>query len=90
MIPAIVPLATQIVADFGVGYLVHGGATHVLRASSLNLAKKACVGVAELAITGMVCDGVNNYIDSAFDKAAQFIVDNDLDKKFMKGDKKHG
>lgn len=90
MIPAIIPLATQIVADFGVGYLVNGGAKVALCTTELNLAKKACVGVAELAITGMVCDGVNNYIDNTFDKVAQFIVDNDLDKKFMKGDKKHG
>ncbi len=88
MIPAIIPLATQIVADFGVGYLVHGGAKVALCTTELNLAQKACVGIAELAITGVVCDKTNNYIDDTFDKVAAFIVDHDLDRKFKKGDKK--
>lgn len=90
MIPAIIPLVTQVAADVGVGYIVHGGVQTVVNTGGLNLAKKACVGIAELAISGMVCDGVNNYIDKSFDKAAKFIVDHDLDKKFMKGDKQNG
>ena len=90
MIPAIIPLATQLVADFGVGYIVHGGITTVVEVGSMSLAKKACVGVAELAIAGIGCDKVNNYIDDAYDKAAKFIVDNNLDKIFMEGGVRHG
>jgi hypothetical protein len=54
----------------------------------MTLAKKACVGIAEMAIVAIGCDKVNEYIDDSFDKAAEFIVKHDLDKKFMKGDKK--
>ena len=88
MIPAIIPIATSVAADIGVGYIVHGGVMTVVNTSCLNLAKRACVGVAELAICGMTCDKMNDYIEDSFDKAAKFIVDHDLDKKFMKGDKK--
>ena len=85
MIPTIIPLATQLAADFGVGYIVHGGVKIATCLSELSTAKKVCVGVAELAITGIGCNKVNEYIDDAFDKAAKFIVEKDLDKKFMKG-----
>jgi len=87
MVPAIIPLAAQIMADFGVGYIVHGGINTVCNPGSLTVAKKACVGVAELAIVGIGCDKVNEYIDGTFDKLAEFVVDHDLDKK-LKGDKK--
>lgn len=90
MIPAIIPLATQIVADFGVGYIVHGGVKMATCMSELNAAKKVCVGVAEVAIAGIGCEKVNEYIDNSFDKVAKFIVDRDLDKKFMKGGGKNG
>lgn len=85
MIPAIVPLATQIAADFGVGWIVHGGVKMATCMTQLNTAQKVCIGAAELAITGIGCEKVNNYIDDAFDKAAKFIVDRDIDKKFTKG-----
>ena len=88
MIPVIIPLATEVAADFGIGYIVHGGVTSAIHYGSLSLAKKACVGIAEAAIVGIGCDIVNEYIDDQFEKAARFIVDHDLDKKFMKkGDK---
>ena len=88
MIPAIIPLGTQLLADFGVGYIVHGGVRVATCTSDFNLAQKACVGIAELAIMGAVSKPVNEYIDTTFDKVAKFIVDHDLDKKFMKGEKK--
>lgn len=88
MIPVIIPFATQVMADFGVGYIVHGGVTSMVNIGGMTLAKKACVGIAEMAIVGIGCDKVNDYIDDSFDRAAQFIVDHDLDKKFMKGDRK--
>ena len=88
MIPAIVPLLTEVAADFGIGYIVHGGVTSAVHYGSLSLAKKACVATAELAVVGMGCDIVNEYIDLQFEKLGQFIVDHDLDEKFMKkGDK---
>ena len=88
MIPAIIPLATQVAADFGVGWIVHGGvmtAVNVGGVGNLTVAKKVCIGAAELAITGIGCEKVNEYIDDTFDKIAKFMVDKDLDKKFMKG-----
>ena len=90
MIPAIIPLATQLAADFGVGYIVHGGVKLALCTSELTLAKKACVGVAEMAMVGIGCDKVNTYIDDSYTKLAEFMVKNDLDKKFTvkKGGKK--
>ena len=88
MIPAIVPLTTQVAADFGVGWIVHGGVMTAVNCGgvgNLTVAKRVCIGVAELAITGIGCEKVNNYIDDTFDKVAKFIVDRDLDKKYMKG-----
>lgn len=88
MIPAIVPLATQVAADFGVGWIVHGGIMTTVNCGSigtLTTAKKVCIGVAELAITGIGCEKVNEYIDDTFDKVAKFMVDHDLDRKFTKG-----
>ena len=90
MIPAVIPLATQVAADFGVGWLVHGGVKTATCLTEMTATKKVCIGVAELAITGMISEKVNNYIDESFDKAAKFIVDRDLDKKFMKGGGKNG
>lgn len=90
MIPAIIPLATQVAADFGVGWIVHGGIKMATCMNEVNTAKKVCIGVAELAITGIGCEKVNEYIDDAFDKAAKYLVDRDLDKKIMKGGGKNG
>ena len=87
MVPAIIPLATQVMADFGVGYIVHGGVRVATCLTELTKVQKACVGVAELAIVGVGCDKVNTYIDDTFEKVAKFAVEHDLDKK-MKGDKK--
>ena len=88
MITVIIPFDAQVMADFGVGYIVHGGVTSMVNTGGMTLAKKACVGIVEMAIVGIGCDKVNEYIDDSFDKAAEFIVKHDLDKKFMKGDKK--
>jgi hypothetical protein len=85
MIPAIIPLATQVAADFGVGWIVHGGTKMMTCMTEMGAAKKVCIGVAEIAITGIVSEKVNDYIDDTFDKAAKFIVDHDLDRKFKKG-----
>ena len=90
MIPAIIPLATQVAADLGVGWIVHGGVRSATCLVEMNTAKKVCIGVAEIAISGMVSEKVNDYIDKSFDKAAKLIVDRDLDKKFMKGGGKNG
>ena len=93
MIPAIIPLATQVAADFGVGWIVHGGVMTAVNCGgvgTLTTAKRLCIGVAELAIAGIGCEKVNEYIDETFEKAAKFIVDKDLDKKFMKGGGNNG
>ena len=88
MIPTVIPLATEIAADFGIGYIVHGGVSSSTCYQSLNLAKKACVGIAELAIVGIACDNVNAYIDDQYEKLGKFLVRHDLDKKFMRKETK--
>ena len=40
MIPVIIPLATEVAADFGIGYIVQGGVTSAIHYGSLSLAKK--------------------------------------------------
>ena len=44
MIPAFVPIATQIAADFGVGWIVHGGVKMATCMTQLNTAQKVCIG----------------------------------------------
>lgn len=60
------------IAMFGVDEVI-GNAIKYVNPQKMNLAKKICVGVASLAISGCVAKAVNNYLDETIDEVFDFI-----------------
>lgn len=60
------------VAMFGVDEII-GNAIKYVNPQKMNMAKKICVGVASLAISGCVTKAVNNYLDETIDEVFDFI-----------------
>lgn len=59
---------------FGVDEII-GNAIKYVNPQKMNMAKKVCIGVASMAISGCVVKVVNNYLDETIDKIFDFIED---------------
>lgn len=57
---------------FGIDEII-GNAIKYVNPQKMNIAKKICVGVASLAITGCVAKAVNNYLDETIDEVFDTI-----------------
>ena len=88
MVGTAITLGAKVLADFGVVTAVRCGIGMVTSPYTLSTFQKVTLGVAEVAISGVVADKVNNYIDDTCEQIAEIIVNKDLDKKFAKGGKK--
>lgn len=83
MIPVVLPVATKIAVDLGIGTIVKCGVANITRPYVLGTGQKILVGLGELALTGVACDKANDYVDSTYDMIADFMVNKDLDIKFF-------
>lgn len=60
------------IAMFGVDEII-GNAIKYVNPQKMNIAKKICVGVASMAISGCVVKAVNSYLDETIDEVFDFI-----------------
>lgn len=70
----VIKFGLSAVALFGVDEIVSNAIRHV-NPQNMNTAKKICIGVASLAISGCVADKINAYIDDTVDKVFDALED---------------
>lgn len=78
----------KLASGFGVNTIV-GSVIRPHIPATIGPIRSACVEIGILGISGVVSDSVNNYIDKTIKEAAEFIVENDLDKLFIKPEDKN-
>lgn len=65
-------LVLGIVTAFGVDEIV-GNAIKSVNPTKMSNIKRICVGVASVAISGVICDRVGKYVDESIDKVFDFV-----------------
>lgn len=60
------------IAMFGVDEVI-GNAIKYVNPQKMNMAKKICVGMASIAISGCIVKAVNSYLDETIDEVFDFI-----------------
>lgn len=68
----LIKLGFGVVTMFGVDEIV-GNVVKYVNPQKMNVAKKICVGVASMAISGCICSAVNKYIDETIDEVFDFV-----------------
>lgn len=68
----LIKFGLETMAMFGVDEIV-GNAIKYVNPQKMNMAKKICVGVASLAISGCVTKAMNNYLDETIDEVFDFV-----------------
>lgn len=72
MYKSVIKFGVSALAMFGVDEIVGNAIKHV-NPQTMSVAKKICVGVASMAISGCVVKAVNNYIDETIDEVFDAI-----------------